>query len=96
MRLTRKDLDARLALVNGAFKNYEIVAQGRYGYIGLDLYQGSEGAPDERMLNTLHTGSTRECYDWLGGAMAVLSIQHRMDNDAPYCEVSDDYAEQTA
>jgi len=77
-RVTRKDVDARLHLVNGAFRNgCRIEVQGRNGYVALDLYDGPS------CLTNLYNGTTREVYDWLGGAQEALSILHRRASSYP-------------
>ena len=45
--------------------------QGRNGYTGLDLYDGSS------MVRTLTIGTKREVYEYLGAMIAALEIVGR-------------------
>lgn len=84
-RITRADVDRIADSVNyGLPQGFKIVAQGRNGYVGLDLF-GSTG-PDElrdwKLLDTLHLGRSREVYVYLQGMLRAHNMRdHRSHYD---------------
>jgi len=56
---TLNELEANLDLLNKKISTYlNMTCQARYGYIGLDLYQGNV------CLRTIGTGTLDECYEY--------------------------------
>jgi hypothetical protein len=72
-RVTRATVGQRVDRINrlnetlGVSK--KIVTQSRNGYLALDLYEGGT------CLRTLTCGTARECYLWLDGLEAALSLK---------------------
>ena len=61
-RITRKDVNRIAQTVSESLKgDLHVVAQGRNGYVGIDLFDATG------MVDTLHLGTTRECYTYLQG-----------------------------
>jgi hypothetical protein len=72
-RITRKAVDGRAEFVSALLRDgLRVVPEGRYGYIGLDLYDA------HGMVRTLSTGLTkRQAYDYLGAMLETLDIVGR-------------------
>jgi len=69
-RITRDQIDGLAERVSAGLRGgYRVVPQGRYGYIGLDLFDG------EAMLRTLSTGlSKRQAYDYLLAMAETMAL----------------------
>lgn len=68
-RITRKDVERIAAAVTDGLRgDVSLVAQGRNGYVGLDLYR------DGAQVDTLHIGTTREVYTYLQGMRRLQLI----------------------
>ena len=78
-RIKRSDVDARAQQVSDMLRGLKVIAQGRNGYIGLDLYQreGEHIQPRFTMVKTLTTGTKREVYEYLGAMLATLEMVGR-------------------
>lgn len=61
-RITQADVDRIAESVSQGMSGYRVEAQGRNGYIGLDLFRVGDG-----MIDTLHVGTKREVYTYLQG-----------------------------
>jgi hypothetical protein len=61
-RITHKDLDRIAASVSEGMRGWSVSPQGRNGYVALDVYDSAG-----RQVDTLHLGTTRECYTYLQG-----------------------------
>ena len=79
-RITRAQVDSLAAHVSSGFRGIEVQAQGRNGYVGLDLYEYSGSAEDRAAglipavcVRTLVCGSAREVYGYLQGMQAALA-----------------------
>jgi galactitol-specific phosphotransferase system IIC component len=70
-RVTRANVDSLASFVSSALNGLEVRAQGRNGYIGLDLYD-SAGC-----VRTLTCGTKREVLTYLEGMRASLAIVGR-------------------
>jgi hypothetical protein len=69
-RITRTDVDAVCENLSRRIAPLTVRAQGRYGYIGLDVY-----AADGSMLRTLTTGCTkREAYEAAWIAIRAIDL----------------------
>jgi hypothetical protein len=68
-RITRARVNLRAQTVSGFFTSgLYVSAEGRNGYVGLDLYDESG------MVRNLICGTNREVYTYLGGMLATLEI----------------------
>ena len=71
-RITRQNLDTRADFVSTMLRgSLHVEAQGRSGYIGLDLYDA------HGCVRTLATGTKREIYAYLGAMLDALEIVGR-------------------
>jgi hypothetical protein len=72
-RVTRKQVDQHAAVVSSMLRDgLRVVPEGRYGYIGLDLYDG------HGMVRTIATGlSTSQAKLVLTGMYEALTIVGR-------------------
>ncbi len=63
-KITTDDVNALLVALNHSIKHTGryLCAQGRNGYIGIDIYKGDASEGNAGMcLDTLVTGTAREC-----------------------------------
>ena len=71
-RITQQYLEDRTAVTNSMLRgDIHLRTQGRNGYTGLDLYDGSS------MVKTLTIGTKREVYTYLGAMIDALEIVGR-------------------
>jgi hypothetical protein len=71
-RITRARVNLRAQAVSGLLRSgLYVSAEGRNGYIGLDLYDA------DGMVKNLICGNAREVYTYLGGMLEALAIVGR-------------------